>query len=435
MAAGPKAVAALLAAALAGALAARGAAAADTLADAWRMALGHDGEVAASRSDREAAQAERTAAERSRWPALDLSGGYTKLDRSPILSIDTPSGPFKSPKIWNHDGYASAAADVSVPLWTSGRIRGSIEAARAGARGALAREAMTTADVKLAVAESFVDVLRARQALVEAESTLASLRAHASDVQAMYDRQAVPRSDQLAAQVALANAEQTRLRARNALQDATAAYDRWIGAPLDRPADLEPPAALPADARPISQLVAQALANRPELAALAAQRSALQDQAHAERAQGLPQVALHAGYDHFDNQILDRQNFAMVGVTFQWKLFDAGSVRNRAAALDSRARAADRRLRDLRSRITLEVRTAVLNRDDAAARLRAAGLAVEQAEENVRDADELYRSGLGTNTEVLQAEALRATALTNRDAARYDLVIAGYRIERALGVL
>ena len=77
----------------------------------------------------------------------------------------------------------------------------------------------------------------------------------------------------------------------------------------------------------------------------------------------------------------------------------------------------------------------MLSRDDAAARLRTAGVAVEQARENVRVADELYRSGLGTNTQVLEAEALRAIALKNRDDARYDLLIAGYRLERAIGAL
>jgi len=149
----------------------------------------------------------------------------------------------------------------------------------------------------------------------------------------------------------------------------------------------------------------------------------------------LPQISLHAGYNHFDNQILDRQNFASVGVSFQWRLFDSGQVRNRTAALNERAHAVSQQLDDMRSKVALEVRTSVLDRDDAAAREHAAAVAVTQAEENVRVADELYRSGLGTNTQVLDAETLRATALTNRDTARYDLVIAGYRLERALGEL
>lgn len=430
-----RALAAILGALLAAAMAAPRPAGAETLEDAWRMALHANGAIAASRNDRAAADAERRAAERQRWPALDVGGGYTQLNQSPIIDIETPTGRFQSPKIWKHDGYVNAAADLSVPLWTSGRIRGSIGAARAGARGAAAEQAMTTADVKLAVAEAYVGVLRARSALAVADADLASLQAHASDVQVMYDKQAVAKADLLAAQVALANATEARLRAANALAIATAAYNRWVGEPLDRRPDLSDPPPAAATAQSMAALVAQAVARRPEIAALEARRASLEESARAERAQALPQIALHAGYHHFDNQILDRENFASVGVSFKWRLFDSGQIREHTAALTSRAWAALRRLDDLRSQVALEVRMSVLNQENAAARLRAAGVTVAQADENLRVAGELYRSGLGTNTQVLEAEALRATAMTNRDEAKYDLVIAGYRLERAIGDL
>ena len=67
--------------------------------------------------------------------------------------------------------------------------------------------------------------------------------------------------------------------------------------------------------------------------------------------------------------------------------------------------------------MALDVETAVLNREEAAARVGAAADAVAQAEENLRIARELYGSGLGTNTQVLDAETLRVAALTNRDNA------------------
>ena len=234
----------------------------------------------------------------------------------------------------------------------------------------------------------------------------------------------------LGAQVAFANATQQRLRAANALHLATAAYNRWVGQPLDRAPDLEePPRAAAADtAAPLDQLVAHALERRPELAALSAQQERLEQAARSERAKGLPQVALHAGYNHFDNQILDRENFASVGIGFQWRLFDSGQLQARTSALRSRARAAQQRLADLRSSVALEVETALDNRDEAAARIHAAAAAVAQAEENVRIARELYGSGLGTNNQVLDAETLRVISLTNRDDAGFDLLVAQYRL-------
>jgi outer membrane protein len=69
------------------------------------------------------------------------------------------------------------------------------------------------------------------------------------------------------------------------------------------------------------------------------------------------------------------------------------------------------------------------------ARIHAATAAVAQAEENVRVASELYGSALGTNNQVLDAETLRVIAITNRDDARFDALIAEYRLQRAIGML
>lgn len=410
---------------------------AESLQDAWRMALSADEALAAARSEREAADADQTAATRLRWPVLDVTGTYTQLQDSPILDIMTPTGRLQSPRIWKNDAYTIAGADLSVPLWTSGRISSAIGAAAAGARGASAQEARSTADLKLAVAEAYVAVFRARQALQVAVSSVASLKAHADDVQVMYDKEAVAQSDLLAAQVALANATQQRLRAANALHLAHAAYNRWVGQPLERIPELDEPSEAPSVAAGASldQLITGALERRPELAALTARQESLTQAALAERAKSLPQIVLHAGYSHLDNQILDRENFASVGVGFQWRLIDSGQVRERTSALRSRARAAGHERENAQSLVTLDVETAVLNRQEAAARVGAATTAVAQAEENLRIARELYGSGLGTNTQVLDAESLRVAALTNRDSAAYDLLVAGYRVRRAIGEL
>jgi len=412
------------------------AAQAESLTDAWALALQSDGTLAAARSDREAAEADQSAALRQRWPALDLNGTYTQFDHAPSLDIATPAGQLQAP-IWQHNGYAVAGADLSVPIWTSGKISGSIGAAAAGARGANAVELRSTTDLKFAVAESYVTVFRARRALKVAESSVASLQAHADDVQVMYDKQAVAQSDVLAAQVALANATQQRLRAANALRLATAAYNRWVGQPLDRTPDLDEPSAAPLTdvSEPLDHLIAQAIERRPELAAVSAQQEGLEQAARSERAQGQPQVFLHAGYNHLDNQILDRENYASIGIGFQWRLFDSGQLQARTSALRSRAHAAEQRLADLRSQVRLDVETAYYNREDAAARIHAASTAVAQAEENVRIAKELYASGLGTNNQVLDAETLRIVAISNRDDASFDALIAQYRLQRAIGAL
>jgi outer membrane protein TolC len=85
--------------------------------------------------------------------------------------------------------------------------------------------------------------------------------------------------------------------------------------------------------------------------------------------------------------------------------------------------------------VRLDVETSFFNRDDAVARVHAASAAVAQSEENVRIGRELYGNGLGTNNQVLDAETLRVIALTNRDDAAFDVLVADYQLQRAVGSL
>ena len=61
--------------------------------------------------------------------------------------------------------------------------------------------------------------------------------------------------------------------------------------------------------------------------------------------------------------------------------------------------------------------------------------AAEQAEENLRIARERYGAGLGTQTQLLEAESLRIRALTNRDDALLGAGLARLKLARAVGAL
>lgn len=237
--------------------------------------------------------------------------------------------------------------------------------------------------------------------------------------------------------MALANAQEERLRSSNAVSLAFAAYNRLLGEPLDRTVELD--SHLPADAtlsgRPLPALVHEAHEGRNELKGLAALADALAAQSLAEEGRRLPQLALTGAYTHFDNQILDRENLASIGVGITWRLFDGGQAREDAAALSSESRAARHRLEELRSQIELQVRQAWLDGQAAQARLAASRTAVAQADENLRTARELYEAGMGTNTQVLDAVALRVTAANNRDDSALDLELAVLELAHAVGEL
>jgi outer membrane protein len=411
--------------------------AAETLQEAWQLAIERDNVLAAARSDVEGTLAGEKSARGARWPSVDASAGYTRLNASPELAVTTPGFDFRSGPIFRDNEFVSGNVQMKLPLYAGGQISAGIDAAHHAYLGASEAQQATTAALKLDVAEAYIAVLRARRALRAAESSVASLSAHVHDVQYMVDRESVARSDLLAAQVALANAEQIRVRAANAVEIAQGVYNRRLGEPLERSPELDE--RVPVDpglaAQAIEALIKQAVESRSELKAMTARADSLNSQARAESGKLLPQLALTGGYTHIDNQILDRQNVAMIGLGVTWNLFDGGQTRNRAGALRSAGRAAERRLEDLRTSIELEVRERWLYVQEAQARVKASREAVAQAEENLRSTRELYGAGLGTNTQVLDAVTLQIAAVNNQDNAILDESLSRLRLAYAVGAL
>jgi outer membrane protein TolC len=409
---------------------------AETLGEAWQRALGADQGLAAVRAEAEAASLDAEAARAQRWPTLGLSAGYTMLDDAPAFDFGFAGLPIRPPEIFGGDDYATGSASLSLPLYTGGRISSTIAAAEARSRGAGLQAGGAEQDLKLAVAESYVAVLRAQRALAVADSSVASLASYARDLDVMYEREAIPKNDWLLGQVALADASQNRLRAANALEVARAGYNRRLGEPLDRAVALED--TLPDAAQmpgTLEALVAEARVRRPELAALDEQAEAYAQLARAERARTWPQLAATGGYQYLENEFLDDDSFAYGGVGVQWSPFDGGQARKRGAALERSSRAAAARRKEFESLVELQVRDAWLSVAAADRRINVTRDAAAQAEEALRIARERHAAGLGTNTEVLAAESQRVQASRNRDDALLDAALARLRLARAAGLL
>jgi outer membrane protein TolC len=87
----------------------------------------------------------------------------------------------------------------------------------------------------------------------------------------------------------------------------------------------------------------------------------------------------------------------------------------------------------LRQQIMFEVRQAYLNLQAAEASISTAGLAAEQAKENMDLANGRYAAGVGSPVEVSDAFATYVTAQANHTGALSNYKIAQANIEKAMG--
>ena len=244
----------------------------------------------------------------------------------------------------------------------------------------------------------------------------------------------VAKNDLLAAQVALADARQQAIRSRNTLDIAHASYNRLLHRPLDQAVMIDDVAAETSQPD-IANLTSGALSKRPELAALSAQVKSLRMQAESVRSSTSPQLALMGSYNYQQNKYQVYENIWSAALGLKWDIFDGGVIRNNANAIMQKAESLNDVRSDTASIITLQVRQAWLDVRETQTRIAVTREATQQAEENLRVVKDRYREGVGTNTEVLDAETLRTKSYNNYYNAVYDAVMANIRLQYATGEL
>ena len=416
----------------------------ETLAEAWTAALAANRRLSAARALTASADLRLAAAKAARLPTVGVEGRYTALSHAPTSLLEIPpvtvpgfDAPLDLPIEQLRLGQRTSGsyrALASLPLFTSGRIGAAVEAADAGARRSRLDEAREAIEIRLAVAEAYLDVLRAGRLLEVADSHVTRLAAHASDAANLVEQGVVATNDRLSADVALADARQQRIRAANAADIAHAVYNRLLGRPLDRPVLVEAPPP-PAESGDLAALTSRALVARPELAELDQEARVWSSQASGVLATVRPQSSVDGGYTYQENRYQLYPGVWSIALNVRWTLFDGGAALAESLAARRQADAVASRRDDLRSLVALDVRRAWLDVGEARARAQVARDALVQADENLKVARDRYTAGVGTATEVLDAESLRVRSETNAAVASYDVTLAAYRLRRAVGDL
>ncbi len=418
---------------------------AETLEEAWQAALSNDNRLKAVQESAAAADETLASAAANRLPALKGQAAYSRLNQTPETEITLPRFPSIPLPLLKDDSFFASEMQLSVPLFTSGRISKGIESARAAAEAYRQEVEQIRQQVKFEVAEAFVRVLRA-QALVDvAKSHVDSLIAHLQDVLRMDREGLVSRNDVLSVEVALADAKQSLLQAENGLSLAASAYNRLLGRSFDQPVALEwteqqqeenvASSTAFVQAESEETLRKEAVSRRPELKALSHQAEAYGARAGSIRAEALPQLAAQGSWLHFDRVPLNDNDIWQAGLVLEWNIFDAGVVRHRAASEERKSRMIAYRREDARTLVELQVRQALLDVQESSQRRIVSERALEQAEENLKVARNRYVQEIGTHTEVLDAETLRTRSRSNEVQARYDQLLARIRLRYVVGDL
>jgi len=148
-----------------------------------------------------------------------------------------------------------------------------------------------------------------------------------------------------------------------------------------------------------------------------------------------PQAALSGGYDYNQNDFQVNEGIWSVNLGVKWDLYNGGSTNHQSMAITRKAEALLESRIDLESKVALEVHQVWLTLHESRERTAVTEQAVAQADENLKVSKNLFKAGMVTHTEVLDAERLRTTTASNHNNAVYDTAVAGLRLRRTLGEL
>ena len=411
-----------------------------TLEQAIELALKNNKDIQQARLELERAEFELREARAALFPTLDLGSGLTygnaafldsiaeqniealaeeERERNPNISDDEAQA-IAEQRITNTDS-ASFNFDSNLTL--------GYDIYNGGFRGAnisAARKQLRSSELNLEsiVEESRFETSRDYYSLQNSDAQVEIQEAAVEDAQqTLKDAQLLERAglgtrfDVLRAEVELAQAQQ---RLSTAIANQNIAR-RQLAETLSISHDTELATADKIEEAGIWELslpesIVQAFKNRAELEQLLLQREIADNQRTIALSEVRPRVSANASYalgNDFENDDIDFNDNYQLGLNLQWRLFDGGAARASARQAEKDGEIAETQFADQRNQIRFNVEQAFYGLESNQRNITTATKEVELAEESLRLARLRFQAGVGTQTDVIDAQTQLTTARGN----------------------
>jgi len=348
-------------------------------------------------------------------PTANLS--ITAVDANPGSRI--AAGALNNPVLFPR---AAAGATVSQLITDFGRTTSLLSSSEYSAKAEEDNAAATRAQIVLAVDQAFYQALETKALVTVARKTVDSRQLFVQKISALANAKLKSDLDLSFAKVDEARGRLLLLEAQNNAEAALSTLSAILGYPDRQEFQLQEEAnAVAPPSLDVNALIAQALQQRPEIAALQNEVESARRFAGAEHDLWRPTVGALGVVglapvrdDHIANW------YGAVGVNINVPVFNGWLYNARAKTADLQTEVNRQRLMDARNKIARDVRNAWQDSNSAYERLSVTQQFREQASLSLDLAQARYNLGLGSIVEFTQAE-LQATEAEIADTdARYQ---------------
>lgn len=389
-----------------------------TLREAEMIALQNHPQIQAAQNEAQYANQQVTVNRSPYYPVVsaDVTGSQAVHDSRVGAGFITDS------RLFDHFGQGITISQLITDV---GRTNNLVASSRLQAQAGNQNVVATRYDVLLQVNRAYFDVLRAQATVRVAQETVAARQLLLDQVSELARNNLRSQLDVSFADVNVSGAKLLLVRAQDAIAQAYAELARTLGSDqvveselVGEPLPNSPPS------KP-DELIAQAFANRPELASFRFSRDAAYKFADAEKDLSRPTVSLiaEAGYIPYISQLTAQAippEYEGAAVNVSIPVFNGHLFSARREAALQRALESDQRLRDQQQRISRDVRVAWASANDAYQRIDVTAQFLRQAALALDLAQGRYNLGLSSIVELTQAQLNLTQAEIENVNAKYD---------------
>lgn len=325
----------------------------------------------------------------------------------------------------------------SYSLFRGGQDYYAARAAELGVEAAaLERSASRNRLIQL-VSAAFYSYLAASESYKIAQRSIEAVSSELKQSKDRYQAGAALKSDVLSLEVRLAEAKDVEIQTANGIELIRSSLKTLLGMGFHQPLQIssENNWRLPDQISPLNDLLDQAMAQRPEIAAANKQLEIAESQLRAAQGAHLPRADAYVSYGS-DSKELDfntNRDNVTAGVMVEMDIFSGFRDSENIKKSQHLFSAAEKTVRKTRLQIENEVNSAHLRIKEAIARMNVTQASVNAAEEALRMVRQQRDAGVVTVTRYIEAEVARDNALARNIAARFDALQAEAQLNQAIG--
>lgn len=388
-----------------------------TLSEALAQALSSQPQLRQASASVSAAEARIAATRSGSLPQVSMSSGYQ-------ANTNTVPGA----------GGMNMGVNLSQLIYDFGQLSSRVEASSASAQAQHESLRATRQQVTQSVRTAFLEVQSARAMMRVATEALANQKRHVEQVRRMVTIGTRAPIDLAQTRKDMANAQVQLIRSENAYAVAKAQLNRAMGreASLDFQVSDEGFPAVAGERLPLETLLEEAIANRPEISMLRAQRQAQTASMEAIRGALRPTLRASAGASNGGN-LMTTSPVVGGGLSLSWPLWNGGNTDAQTREAEASLAGLEAQADLLRQQIRLEILEAQLAIQSGEGTVKAAAESVASAQEQLRLAEGRYEAGVGTILELSDAQLALTAARGQQIQEERRLAQARAQLLKALG--